>query len=263
MMRRIWTAFIVEVLKALRQRHTLLGPLLVMAAVTAAALAHPMARDGRSDYDFVALATPATLNLLGFLLLLVWSACLISPELGSGAVRLFLVRPVGRGEYVAAKFMAAAGYAALLTAVTGLCAWTLAAALGELHGVDFGGELLHTREAMLSAYALGALLSLLPMWAGASCALFFSACTRNTGAAVTLSIGSWLALDLAKHPLGVEAWVFTTYLEAPWQVFVNRCDGLPASWTPMAWQCAAASLPVMAAALAGAVLVTSRRNLAA
>ncbi|MBW7863018.1 MAG: ABC transporter permease subunit [Candidatus Hydrogenedens sp.] len=263
MTRRVFLAWLAELLRAMRLWQTWAGPLMAGAAVGLTLPLRPVVRDGRSDYDFIAQASPMALGLVGFVMLLVWCAGLLAPETGSGAVRFYLVRPILRREYVLAKFLAGAAYAVLLLAVVGGASWGVAFALGDLQGVAYGGELVHTREAMFGAWLLGGLLSLLPLWAGASLALLASACTRSTATAAMVTLGVWLLLDLVKHPLGVDAWVFTTYLEAPWQVFVNRCDGLDASWSPMAWRCAAASLGVTLPSVGGAMLVLGRRDLTA
>ena len=260
MIARILRAYMAELLKGVRLRQAWAGPVVLLLALGMAPLLHPVARDGRSDYDFIALVTPATLNLLGFLLLLAGCAGLVAPEIGGGSIRLFLVRPIRRSEYLLAKFMAGASYAVLLTAITAAGAWGIAWALGELHGVAFGGELVHSSESMAQAYLAGAALSLLPMLAGVACALLASVCARGSGTAVTVSVGLWLVMDMLKHPLGIDAYVFTTYLEAPWQVFVNRCDGLDAAWWPMAGWCAGVSVATAVPALALAVLVLHRRN---
>ncbi len=263
MIARLLRAYRAEVHKGLRLRQVWAGPVVLLITLGLAPLLHPVARDGRSDYDFIAVVTPATLNLLGFLILLAGSASLVAQEIGGGSIRLFLVRPVRRREYLLAKFLAGATYAVLLTAMVAAGTWGIARALGELHGVAFGGELVHTGEDMARAYAIGAALSLLPMLAGVACALLASVCARSSGTAVTASVGLWLVMDTVKHPLGIDAYVFTTYLEAPWQIFVNRCDGLDAAWWPMAGWCAGVSLCTAIPALALAVLVLHRRNFSA
>lgn len=263
MIGRILRAYMAELIKGFRLRQAWAGPLVLMVVLATAPLLRPISRDGRSDYDFIALVTPATLNLLGFLLLLAGCASLVAPEIGGGSIRLFLVRPIRRSEYLLAKFMAGASYAVLLTGITASGAWGMAWAMGELHGVAFGGELVYTNESMAQAYLIGAALSLLPMLAGVACALLASVCARSSGTAVTVSVGLWLCIDMIKHPLGIDAYVFTTYLEAPWQIFVNRCDGLDAAWWPMAGWCAAVSVCTAIPAFALAVLVLHRRNFSA
>jgi ABC-type transport system involved in multi-copper enzyme maturation permease subunit len=260
MIARIWRAYLAEVIKGVRLRQAWAGPVVMLVALGIAPFMRSILRDGRSDYDFIAYVTPATLNLLGFLMLLAGCASLVAPEIGGGSIRLFLVRPVRRGEYLMAKFLAGASYAVLLTAITAAGTWATAWALGELHGVAVGGELVHTGEAMAQSYAIGAALSLLPMLAGVACALLASVCARSSGTAVAVSVGLWLGMDMVKHPLGIDAYVFTTYLETPWQIFVNRCDGLDAAWWPMAGWCAAVSVGTAVPALVLAALVLHRRD---
>lgn len=261
MTRRVLNMFLAEVTRCLRLRQTWAGVAAVAVAVGLMLARGGVARDGRADYDFIARAMSAGIGLAAFIMLLAWSACLVAPELGSGSIRLSLTRPVRRGEYVLGKFLAAAAYTALLALETSVLAWTAAAALGEITGVEFGGELLFTKEDMALAWLGGAALALLPLTAGAALGLFVSCCTRSTGLAVSATFGIWILLDLVKHFLGVDRLIFTTYLESCWQVFANRADGLDAEWLPMVGQCAAASLGATALLLAGAVVVMRRRDI--
>ena len=261
MTRRVLNMFLAELTRCLRLRQTWAGVAAVAVAVAVMLARGGVARDGRADYDFIARAMPAGIGLAAFIMLLAWSACLVAPELGSGSIRLVLTRPVRRGEYVLGKFLAAAAYAALLALEASALAWAAAAVLGEITGVEFGGELLFTKEEMAFAWLGGTALAMLPLLAGAALGLFISCCTRSTGLAVSSVFGVWILLDLVKHFLGVDRLVFTTYLESCWQVLANRADGLDAEWMPMAWQCAGASLGATALLLAGAVLVMRRRDI--
>jgi ABC-type transport system involved in multi-copper enzyme maturation permease subunit len=263
MIGRIWNAYTVEMFKALRLKQTYLGPALVLAVVLCAPLLHPLHRDGVSDYGFVAYVTPLVLGFLGFLMLLTYCSSLVSSELSSGSIRAALVRPLKRHEYLLAKLLLGMTYAVLLTAITAAGSWAVAYALGELAGITFGGELIYTSEQMRTAYALGILLSLLPQFAGVAFALMVSVSTRSPAAAVGSTLGLWILLDLLKNPLHLEKLVFTSYLESPFQVFVNRCDAIETAWFPMTWYCLGASLSAWALFTAMAMLLLHRRNLTA
>ncbi len=81
--------------------------------------------------------------------------------------------------------------------------------------------------------------------------------------AISLSLGSWILVDLAKYPLGIAPFVFTTYLEAPWRIFSGQCDALAQPWMPMAAWCVATSGLLIVAPAAVAIVVFKRRNLGA
>lgn len=263
MIGRIWTAYRVEIEKAVRQKSTYAGPALVLCAVGATLLMRPIAAEGPSSYAFVGCATRLALDLLGLLLVLTYCAGLLSSELASGTIRVVLVRPLRRWEFVAAKLLLGLSYAVLLLLVTAGASWGAAFALGELAGVSYGGELQFTAQQMHRAYLLGMALALAPTFAAVAYALFFSALTRNTAAAVSLSVGLWLAVDIVKHPLGLAPYLFTSYFETPWRVFSDRCDALNPAWAPAAQQCLLASVPAGVLFAAAACLILSRRNLSA
>lgn len=260
---RVFRAYLFEMYKAIHYPYTLFGPALVLLVVLSAPLLHPMSKDGVSDYGFIAYVTPVALNFLGFLLLLIYCAGLVSSELGSGTIRQVLVRPVRRHEFLIAKLLSGMTYAVLLTGVAAVSSWTVAWILGDLVGVNFGGELLYTREQMSNAYLMGTALSLLPQWAGVSYAILLSTLTRSPVAAASTAAGLWIAVDLVKYPLGIEPFLFSTYLEKPWTVFASRCNAIDTPWFPMVWYCAGSSLAVFVVCAAAAMLVLHRRNLSA
>ena len=188
MIGRIWTAYTVELAKALRQKYTYVGPLLVILAVLAVLARQLNFQEQAGGYGFILMATELALHVLGMTMLLIYAAGLISGDLASGSIRVMLVRPLRRHEYVFAKLLHGMTYAVLLTALAGALSWGAAAAVGSLHGALYGGELIHSGGAMLRAYLFGALLGLLPQWAAVSYALCISACTRSPVAAACAAL---------------------------------------------------------------------------
>ncbi len=260
MMGRVLTAYGVEVTKALRQRFTALGPALVILAVLGALPVHPVARDGVSDYAFVAYVIPVALNSLGLLLLLVYCAGLVSGEVADGSIRQTLVRPILRHEYILAKLLLGMSYAVLLTLTAVITAWGIAYIFGEMRGVSFGGDLVFADNEMLATGALATLAGLAPQFAAVAFAIMVSTFTRNGATATGVTVGLWVLVDLVKYPLGMAPFVFTTYLEMPWQVFSNRCEAVDAYWQPMLYYCLACSGGTFLVCSLVAIVVFHRRN---
>ena len=263
MIARVLNAYLVECLKAIRAKSTYLGPVLVVLLSILAPLIHPITGDTGSAYAFIAFSTPMVLNLLGLLLTLTFCAGLVSSELGSGTIRLVLVRPLLRHEFLFAKLLLGMTYAAALTALVGLSTWTVAAMQGQLAGVVFGGEVLHTSAGMATDYVLGALAGLAPQFAAVAFALMVSTLARSTGAAVGAAVGIWIVCDTLKYPLHIAPFLFSTYMESPWQVFTAHCEGLEASWAPAIYHCLATSLGAVVLFVAIAVVAFHRRNIQA
>lgn len=261
MFRRIVNAYRVELRKALRRKFTYVGPLLAVLIVASTLWVHPVARDGAGDYGFIAYASPMALNLLGFLFLLVYCAALVSSELDSGTVCLMMVRPLRRSEFIVAKLLLAMTYAALLAATVAASSWLAVFALGDLTGVTYGGEVIYTGITMIETYLIAAGLALFPLCAAAAYAVMISSLTRSTGAAVGGAVGLWIAVDIIKHPLRIAPFLFSTYLETPWQVFVERCDGLDPAWFPGAAYVMVSSAFSLAVFTVIAIAAFSRRNL--
>ncbi len=262
MIMRVWIAYRVELIKALRTKRTYAGPLLVLLVVAGAVLRQPVLHDGISDYSYIVYATRLALHLLGFAVLLIYCAGLIAIERESGSLRQVLTRPLLRHEYLLAKLLHAMTYVLLLTAVTGFASWGIALGLGDVNGVIYGGDLIHTNEEMLRAYILGAALSLAPLWAAAAYALLISTIVRPPIAAALIALPGVVLIDMIKYRAGIAPLVFTTYLEAPLQVFADYADGLSGRWWPMARDCLVYSAVAFGGFTAAAAAVLHRRDLA-
>lgn len=263
MMQRVWNAYLFECIKAMRSKSAYVGPLLVIVMSLFAPLIQPITEDGSSAYSFIAFSTPMVLNLLGLLLILTYCAGLVSAETSSGTIRLILVRPLLRHEFLLAKLFHGMTYAVLLTLLVGASTWTVAAIKGNLSGIVYGGELLYTSTRMASTYALGAALVLAPQFAAVAYAVMLSTVVRSTGAAVGAAIGIWVVLDTIKYPLHIAPFLFSSYMEMPWQVFTMNCEGLDAAWAPSVYYCLATSLSSVAVFMAVAIYSLRRRNIQA
>jgi len=261
MIERVWNAYRVEIAKATRRKFTYLGPLLLLAATISMAAVCPIERDGAGDYAFVAYALPLVLNLLGLIVLLIYCASLVSSELGQGTICSMLLRPLRRHEFIIAKILLGMSYATLLTVEVSLAGWFLVVLLGDLTGISFGGEAIHTHFEMVNAFTVGAVLSLLPQFGAVVFAIMISTMTRSTGTAAGASVGIWLLVDLVKNPLQIAPFVFSSYVESSWRVFSDRCNGLSSEWFPDAGYLIVTSLVSIFLFAAVAIIVMSRRNL--
>jgi len=233
-------------------------PALMSGAVL---LARPLARDGRGDYDFIAAAMTAGVCTPGFVLLLAWSAVWTASDLADGTARGLLVRPIRRVDYLLAKY---AGLAALGTVMSGLAlgvSWLLLWLLGDTTGVAYGGEVLFTSDRMVAGGAQAFAATLFALWAGSAGAVLAGMATRHPGPAAVVTLGAWLVAELVKYPLGIESWVFTTYLERSWQGFGDLCRGYEADMAGIVAEAAAAAFPVIIGCLVASALLFRRRDL--
>lgn len=261
MMLRIWIAYKVEMMKALRQRFTYVGMALVLMTVALAPLLRGLEIDGESDYEYLGFAAPTALNIIGLLVILIYGGGLISTEMASGTIRLVLVRPLLRHEWLLAKVLLAMTYVVALAAGVSVAAWATVLFFGDAVGVASGGEMAFTAGEVFIAYTVGCVVVLLPLWTAAAYAVMIGTLVRNVAAAVTLAVGCWFLLDMFKYPLGIAPYVFTSYLDTPWQPFRD----LVSTATPPDWfalmPCVAISLLYGLGFVAVAILVFHRRNI--
>jgi len=262
MIQRIFTAYRFELAKAAHRKSTYAGPVLIVALVVVLWFTANFGGLNRGGFDFIAFATPLTLNLLGLLLVLAFGAGLVAPELGSGTAGLVLVRPIARHEFLAGKMLLGMTYALALSMLTAATSWTLPFCFGSLSGVSYGGEVVYAGTEMLWTYLLGMLLGLAPLFAASAYATMISALTRSGGRATAIAIVGWLMTDALKDPLRIAPYLFSSYLEQPWSVFADRCDLIETDWFPMTYYCLGTSAAAILICCAIAFAAFARRDLA-
>jgi len=198
---------------------------------------------------------------LGLLLLLCYSASLVSSELGSGTIRTVLVRPILRHEFLLAKLMMGVTYAVLIAAAFAVPAWTLVMVKGKLAGITIGGEVLYTSRDMFATFLTGLGIGLVSQTAAVAFAVMISTLTRNSGAAIGATLGIWIAMDTLKYPLRIAPFLFSSYMEMPWQVFGDRTNGLEAYWVPGLYWSLGTACAWTVIFVAVAIVVLQRRSL--
>jgi len=262
MIRRILNAYSIELTSAFRMKSTYLGPVLLVIIILLTPFAYPIQEDADSDYDFLAYVLPLAINVFGLFMVLIYSATLISTDLHNGSIRMTLTQPLRRREYWAAKFLHGISYVMALNLVALGTAFGLVKLLGDFSGVYFADELLYSDREMIQLLLTTIGLTLLPQFAVVSYALFFSTATRNPTTAIVLSVGSWLGLEAMKFPLQISEFVYSSYAEAPWTVFSDRCSAFTeSSFYPQAYYGVGVSMIYMLVFASVSSFILSRRNL--
>jgi ABC-type transport system involved in multi-copper enzyme maturation permease subunit len=260
MIRRVFAICVAEWMKYSRSYWPYLGLILIVATTAGSLLVYPLAKDDVSDFGFVALAVPGSMNLAGLLVTLVYAANLVVSEVDSGVIRTVLTRPVRRHEWLCAKLLHGMAYVTALSITAIITAWVLAFTFGELTGVGFGDDLAYAASEMYGALGVAAILSLPSYFAASAYAIFFSSITRRPAAAIGLAVGVWVLTDTVKHPLGIANLVFTTYLDQPWIVFQDRCNALYTPFFPATVYQAIFSTMWFALFAAAAIFIFARRS---
>jgi len=261
MMVRILIVFKMECWKALYLRMTWLGPLFIGLVACVLPVLQPIVADGESDYGFVLFGVTVLNGNLALLFTFIYSANLIAPELSSGLARHVMVRALRRSEWFLGKLFFALFYATGIGLLCGVLPWCIASIFGELNGVNFGGELIHTEASMRESFLYGLLLGIFPLWAGAALALLLSTLSRSALSAAGLCIALWVVLDVAKYPLGIEEWVFSTWLEGAWRPLGEMLNALPVHWNPVLQYTTFSSALCFFPSVLLAIIALQRRNL--
>ncbi|MBI1319527.1 MAG: ABC transporter permease subunit [Candidatus Hydrogenedens sp.] len=230
MTRRFWSALEVELYKAVRQRLVWLGVMLCALLTTAVSLRFDLTAAASSRYLYIAHAAPATLNVIGVMLLVLFAATLVAGETANGTLRGLVLRRVNRLELFMAKWAAIALFSLVLVAVTLFSGWMVAMSGGPMTGVIYGGDVVFTGDRMLKVLLICGVSAWVPLFTAGTLALAVSCFSRSALGAAATVLGVWAAIEALKYPLRLESYVFTTYLETPWVYYAELCDGFAGPW---------------------------------
>lgn len=197
-------------------------------------------------------AAGAQAGLRGIIyVLLVVGAMSLAREFSLGTAKTFLVLPVSRRAWIAAKLIALALLAlALVLAVAGLAA-ALAAVQPGWGPVRQEGLVLTSGAQVAQAVVLATGLTALLMLPVCAFGLLIGLHFTSSGAAVGVAILLGVLLDAAANLLeGPGRFVFLVWIPRPFAQVERLAKGLPADWSASAtWGLAVAA--VSFAALAG------------
>jgi ABC-2 type transport system permease protein len=186
-------------------------------------------------WGYVAFSMQLVFTDIGPIFIVVFSAMLLAEETGAGTIRALLAAPVHRWELYLAKAAVGLLYMLVLSAV----AVAFAAGLAKIHyhfgpvGDSFG--VVYSQGRATREFLLGWMLSWIPLGALVAYGLFISTIIRSPGAAVAVGISTLFLVDLTKHLIGLDPYVFTKYIGQPWIVLQFLAQGMDYRWRPDVW----------------------------
>jgi ABC-2 type transport system permease protein len=187
-------------------------------------------------WGYVAFSMQLVFTDIGPIFIVVFSAMLLAEETGTGTIRALLAAPVHRWELYVAKAAVGLLYMLVLSAI----ALAFASCLAKIHysfgpvGDSFGVVYPQARAAR--EFMLAWALSWIPLGALVAYGLFISTIIRSPGAAVAVGISTLFLVDLTKHLIGLDPYVFTKYIGQSWIVLQFLAQGMDYRWRPDVWQ---------------------------
>jgi len=216
---------------------------------------------GTNAWGYTAFSMQLLFSDLGLIFIIVFAAMLLAEETGTGAIRAALAAPVHRWELYLAKAGAGVVYMLVVSAAALLFSLALASihyhfdAVGDSYGVVYG------RGKVFQVFALGYVLSWVPLTALVMYGLFISTVIRSPGAAVAVGISTIYLVDFTKHLVGLDPYIFTKHIAYPWLILQQVAQGLDYQWQPGLWQMLSLSAAYAVAGFAGGLLIFVRQDL--
>ena len=237
MSKRIWRAFRNELTKCAPIKFLYLGIALSAALPFFCTVGfEQMGADSRfSGFSFITNSTQVALTSLIPVFVLIFACLLVASESVYGTYRDVLSRPVGRGEFLAAKLLVLFLY--LLILVFANCIVTLIFAKLK-YGVDAiveDGEVLVSTGHFFYNLFVAYLIVLFPLFAVGAFGFFISALSRTLVGAIGFALGIYLGIEPLKFliPVGnahLDKYLFSSYLDVPFGVLNDLASGVEISW---------------------------------
>jgi ABC-type transport system involved in multi-copper enzyme maturation permease subunit len=252
-----------EISKALRRKLPYFG-LLVVAVLCALVyfVAGQLSTAATTNaWGYAAFSMQLVFNDIGPIFIIVFSALAVAEETGTGTIRTALAAPVQRWELYSAKAVVSLLHMMVLSATALVFSLAIArihfqfGAVGDAYGV------VYTRGHVAQAFALGYVLSWIPLGALAMYGLFISTVVRNPGAAVAVGIGLFFLIEFTKHLVGLDPYLFTRYLEYSWLVLQLAAQGMDYHWQPEVWKMAGLSGASALVTFAAGLIIFVRQDL--
>ena len=232
-----------EIAKAVRRKVPyfgifLVGLVCVIVYFVAGALSNVATANA---WGYVVFSMQLVFTDIGPICIIMFAAMLVAEETGSGTIRAALAAPVHRWELYLAKAVTGLLYMLVLSAAALLFSAVLAkihyhfGAVGDSYGV------VYSRNQALKEFLVGYGLSWIPLSALVMYGLLISTMIRSSGAAVAVGISSLFLIELTKHLVGLDPYIFTRYINYSWQTLLEFAQGMDYQWAPAVWKMIALS----------------------
>ena len=213
-----------------------------------------------TGYYFLLISNQTIISFVGVILILIFSALLISSETASGTLHMNLISPISRLEFLTAKLITGFSFSFLFVLSVCLPALTIG-------GLRFGygsyieaGLVIFTRWEIFKNIIFCYLLLLIVLLAYVSYGLLISVLTRNTGFAIGMSVGGVLFLDLVSERLKISRYIFQSYVETPFNIVRSATEGFSIIWKPGVLNCLGVSLAWIITCFVLAIFIFSKKD---
>jgi ABC-type transport system involved in multi-copper enzyme maturation permease subunit len=191
----------------------------------------------------------------------VFASMLVAEETGAGTIRAALAAPVHRWELYLAKAVTGLFYMLVLSAAALLFSAAMASIHYRFGAVADSVGVIYSRSRAMQEFVTGFALSWIPLSGLVMYGLLISTLIRSSGAAVAVALSTLTLIDFTKHLVGIDAYIFTRYVNYSWLTLKQIAQGMDYQWRPEVWKmlalCGVSSIVTFGAGL----IVFVRRDL--
>ena len=246
-----------EIYRIFHQKTTYLYIFSIMGIVVLCAFEVSQITRGANQHGFLylTLAMQTTFNFIGVMVLLIFSSTIICSEVERKTIRNILTRPVSRMDFFLAKLLSALIFQQILILVAVTTGITVGIASFGFTDLVEHGTLIYTKQQIGLNFLLSCLVISFPLFAVTCYGLLISSLVDSVVAAVSVSIASFIVLDIAKVRFGFAPYIFSSYIGTPFTVVADMIEGFHFTWTPKVYYC----IGISVIWIVGAILVGTMR----
>jgi ABC-2 type transport system permease protein len=232
-----------EIAKAARRKLPYFGLLAVgLVCVITYYVASQLSNAASANaWGYVGFSMQIVSSDIGPIFIVVFAALLLAEETGTGTIRAALAAPVHRWELYLAKAVTGLFYMIVLSIAALLFSAVLASIRYSFGAVGDSFGVIYSRTQAMQSLLAGSALSWIPLGALVMYGLLISTIVRSPGAAVAVGISTLGLVDLTKHLVGLDPYIFTRYINYPWMALQQIAQGMDHQWQPEVWKMIALS----------------------
>ncbi|UCD85333.1 MAG: ABC transporter permease, partial [Deltaproteobacteria bacterium] len=186
-------------------------------------------------YGFAIAISYRGLDVSTFFLLIL-ASMLFSSEVGSGTIKTILTRPLRRFDLLLAKYLTALVLVVIATLLIGGIGLLSGWAYYGLEDLRESNYVIYTQRQLLGNLGLAYLFCIIPLFCIASLGVTVSTFSNSTGAALGISIGIFIVLELLCLTR-LRTFLFPLERFTPLLLIEDMADGLPFNWWPDIFHC--------------------------
>lgn len=185
-----------------------------------------------TGYSYVLLSLQTFTSTVMPLMLLLFSASIVSSEKSTGTIRNILATGCSKSRFLISKIIVSLFFQLMLMAIAAIISILVAYITFGFGAIREEGFLIMNQQQFWIQFLVAYGILSIALFAVTAFGIMISTIVHNVISAITLAISSYIVMEGVKVKLHIENLIFSTYIEFPLNIVSEFVEGFYPSWTP-------------------------------